>query len=314
MNAEIAFNEEEHKYTYIGDNPKYKKKPFVSATTFIGWFKNDFDGDYWSSYKAIKDHYSNISDRRWSQIKYAAGGWENVVQYYLDNQHRASLHTRSDITNRKNAYLEEWALSGKIANEKGTGLHKDLEDDYFHSQQVIGENKKTYSVAKPQPNKENGYLGFYNLQEKEGQSIYPECVIYNLEYMISGMVDRVDRDGIYLDIVDYKTNIKIEKDAFMDQVLFILGIPDAKYYHYQIQMSLYGWMLEKFGYKVRSLTLEHLITESRSSSKVLDTISYPMEYRPDWIEKLVEYRFKKDRIKQDEWKPFIKDKKSYGRN
>ena len=34
-------------------------------------------------------------------------------------------------------------------------------------------------------------------------------------------------------------------------------LPDSNFYHYTIQLGIYGWMLEQKGYKVRSLIIEY---------------------------------------------------------
>jgi hypothetical protein len=282
----IDFNEAEHKYTYTGNDPKYIGKPFVSTTTFIGWFKNEFDGEYWATYKAVKDVYDSIGT--FSKIKKAAGGWEGVVDYWRANSHKAPRANQITVEVRKQWYLNDWASKGRIANVKGSKIHKDLEDDVHSAQQFVADNGKVYGVKKIDR--------FYEKGITVGDDSYPECIIYNLDFSLSGMVDRVERSGIYLDITDYKTNIKVDKESFRDQTMKVLGIPDSKFNHYQIQMSIYGWMLEQYGYKVRTLTLEHLITESRESERVVDSKTYAMEYRPDWVEKMLEYRFNRKAI------------------
>ena len=50
QNGDIAFNEEQHLYF----NTKYPNRKYTSVTTLIGEFHEKFDGDFWSSYKAME--------------------------------------------------------------------------------------------------------------------------------------------------------------------------------------------------------------------------------------------------------------------
>lgn len=286
----IVFDPKEHKYTYAGKDPKYKKHPFVSTTTFIGWFKNPFDGDYWSLYKALKDYYMEIGkeEDKWNSVKRKVGGWQNVVDFYRKHEQRVDPRVRMDIRVRQQGYLTEWEHKKKVSTDRGSIIHRELEDDVFVAEKFT-DRGNVYKVEQAD--------FFYHKVDPATVHSYPECIIYNLEHMVSGMVDRVDKEGIYLDIVDYKTNIEITKSPFMDQKMKVIDLPDANYYHYQMQMSIYGWMLERFGYKVRSLTLEHLVTPDRYSKRVMDIVPYEMEYRPDLVEKMMDYRFNRKLIK-----------------
>lgn len=279
----IAFDPKEHRYTYVGSDPQYQDIVFLSATQFIGKFKNPFDGLYWSTYKAIKDYCESISANNWYQVKRRAGGWQNVVSYYKTNIQDIPEKTQKNIAKRAMDYRNDWNHKGAIANAKGTDIHEDLEVDFITAQEFAKE-RTNFTISS------NNY--FYEDHLITGSECYPECISYNLDYAICGMVDRIEREDHYLDITDYKTNLEIKKEPFMNQMMKVLDIPDVNYYHYTIQMSLYGWMLEKFGYTIRSLSLEHLITESRESKKVVDIVTHSIEYRPDLIEKMLPYRYK----------------------
>lgn len=278
----IAFDPVQHRYTYVGNDDRYKHINFLSTTQFIDKFKNKFDAYYWSMYKAIKDYSIGISEANWVNVKRKAGGWEKVVHYYNKNVSEIQLKVRAEIEHRALTYRNDWVKKGDISKVKGTGIHQDLEDDFIVAQEFTKE-KTNFKV--------HAGTFFYEELRSEGCESYPECIIYNLENALSGMVDRVERDGLFLDITDYKTNIEIKTEAFMKQTMKILGIPDCSYWHYTLQMSIYGWMLEQFGYTIRSLSLEHLITENRESKKVVDIKVYPIQYRPDLVKEMLQYRY-----------------------
>ena len=49
-NAECIYSDEEHVYISKKDNSRY-----ISATTLISKYSGEFDGDFWSSYKALEE-------------------------------------------------------------------------------------------------------------------------------------------------------------------------------------------------------------------------------------------------------------------
>ena len=49
QNKKVAFSEETHTYWDVDTNDKY-----ISVTTLIGKFENEFDKDFWSKYKALE--------------------------------------------------------------------------------------------------------------------------------------------------------------------------------------------------------------------------------------------------------------------
>ena len=83
------------------------------------------------------------------------------------------------------------------------------------------------------------------------------------------------RVGKTVHIKDYKTSKEISKTPFQDQMMLspVSHLPNANFYTYSLQLSLYARMLEEFGYKVGNLAIEHVDKET------FDTIEmYPIEY------------------------------------
>ena len=218
MKPNIAFDPVKHKYTYIGDDPKHKDIKFLSTTTFIKKFKNEFESFYWSYYKAIKNHCLAVSEDNWRRVKQKAGGWNKVYDYYINNIDSIPGFQVMDIERRATEYRKQWEELGKIAREKGSEIHSNLENDFINAVE-FEHNGNVYEVK--------ANLFFYELGITEGTDSYPECIIYNLDHGLSGMVDRIEREGIYLDISDYKTNVKIETEAFMDNKMKVLDVPDS---------------------------------------------------------------------------------------
>ena len=49
QNGDVAFSEGSHTYWNVNDNEKY-----ISVTTLIGRYENEFDKEFWSAYKALE--------------------------------------------------------------------------------------------------------------------------------------------------------------------------------------------------------------------------------------------------------------------
>lgn len=155
----------------------------------------------------------------------------------------------------------EWAKAGEVARVDGTKEHKVREE-------LILGSKVTYT----RPNGEDLPIGANSLYTKDlftlPDGVYPELLIWNNDYMLSGTADVVviqtEEDGTRtVFIEDYKTNKEIKdynyinkKDGrkVINSYLELPGIQEnsvcnCDYWKYQLQLNFYGWMLSKFGFK-----------------------------------------------------------------
>lgn len=82
---EFKFNEELHRYTLDGDE-------FISATTYIGQFKEPFDKEYWSNIKSVEEtertgEYVSASDiiDRWQSLNDHANKIGNFTHDWIED-------------------------------------------------------------------------------------------------------------------------------------------------------------------------------------------------------------------------------------
>ena len=202
VKGKIGFNEKEHTYTNIETGEKY-----ISVTTLLSKFKPKFEGDYWATYKACKDAMEEAGE--WYGFKKSAGGWENVVNYWHQQAINHPMQLQKDIKKRKKNYLTKWTKEGRIANEKGSKIHEDLEKAAHHSR-LLREGDINYEVT------EEDILA---IQDFTTNKVYPELLIHNDEFMISGQCDQVFKEGKYVDIEDYKTYKKLSYEGFRDETM-----------------------------------------------------------------------------------------------
>lgn len=269
----VGYNDEKH--VYVNKNTKRK---YISVTTLIHKFVPEFKAAYWSTYKAIKDVIENKDPAMWYKYKQQAGGWEKVVPYYKKNNTNKSLANAVDL--RAAWYLDQWDRTRDHACELGTAIHNELEGAAYHSQQIKDE-AVNYDVSQ-----ENILV----LQDFNSNRVYPELLIYNDEYMVAGQADKVFKRGNIVDIHDYKTCKKIDVEAFRGETLLapFTNIPNANYWIYTIQLSMYGWMLEQLGYQVGELKMHWIYGDNPEESDVRDKVkTFDLEYMPDVVQEMM---------------------------
>jgi len=277
IGGRVGFREKDHTYTHLDTGDRY-----TSVTTLIAKFRPKFNGEYWSLYKAIKDILEKKG--KWYELKRAAGGWENAVDYF-EKYHIGftTLESRKAIAERQQWYLEKWENEGKIANEKGSKIHEDLENAFYHSK-VIREGHINYEVSQE---------SILEIQDFTSNKSYPELLIYNDEYKISGQIDNCNKEGRHLDLGDYKTYKKLDMEGFRGEMLLkpLSHIPNANYWTTALQLSMYGWMLEELGYIVRSLTMYWIHgKDALDTKREAGVKSYTMPYLKEDVIRMLNYK------------------------
>lgn len=93
---------------------------------------------------------------------------------------------------------------------------------------------------------------------------YPEIVVYNHDYRIAGTIDLLTiqrkNDINTITITDYKTSKAINQKGFQGQRMLepLSYLEDCNYNHYALQLSLYAYILENYGFTIENLYLLHL--------------------------------------------------------
>jgi hypothetical protein len=258
----IAFNEEKHQYLRGDDE-------YISVTTLIKKYEPPFQKEYWSMYKAIKAVFEKHG--KFTEYKWACGGWENVVGVYKTTKDGHKLFY-VEVMEHQQKLLADWEEQGHVARVKGTKVHKDLEDEVNNASSINVEG----DILIPTPGAKA-----YDPISLDKNIVMTEVIIFNDRYQVAGMVDRVDKKDKVLNIIDHKTSKQITKIPFRDETMYdpIQHIPNANYYEYSLQMSLYAWMLEQFGYEIGKLSIEH---RNRDSGKLIEI--YPVNYLKTEIE------------------------------
>jgi len=85
--------------------------------------------------------------------------------------------------------------------------------------------------------------------------------LFHEDYGVAGTTDLIEvLPANTISLGDYKTNAKgITKYSWGRRMMYPLDhIFDANYYHYEIQMSTYAFMLEEAGWWVKEMTIYYI--------------------------------------------------------
>jgi hypothetical protein len=250
----IIFNEELHKYYF-----EETSKPFTSVSKVLELIKDKFDSEseslkYWNKHKeAVKK--PKKWDNTWTSVEDVRNAWES---------------NRIKKTSRGTKYHNLRELE---SNNEGAFSH-------------VYKGDKKYAFS---------YDEMLNLKP----GLYTELIIPFLQSYLIGTSDRViileNKEFI---IEDYKCiddleiipvpHYNVDKKKKEIKMFKILNhIPATKFNGYQIQLSMYSYFLEQFGYKFKSGCLEQVIFNE--NDEVIETIKHPIKYMKKEVETLIKF-------------------------
>lgn len=282
QNGNVAFENSSHTYWNINDNERY-----VSVTTLIHRYTQEFDKDFWSSYKALEKLLPKDS---WTVEKKSLLNSKKFNRELLDTYNISE----NDFNKVQQEILDLWEEENRKSCERGTKIHEEIEHSFYNNPHNISlqkfglggkfECKKDYS----------------ELDLEYG--VYPEYLIYRESddgiLRIAGQVDLIVKSGNEITIIDHKTNKKIDQKSGFDSIsksTFKMKYPlnnlmDCNFYHYTLQLSTYAWMLQKINpnFVIKDLILNHY---DHNGNNTL----YHCEYLKKDVERML-YHYKKELI------------------
>ena len=164
---------------------------------------------------------------------------------------------------------KEWALKGDIARSAGTLTHLEIEE-------FIKGNYSEIEFPVLTPKAQQGIKWFMKSPYAKSKVVTEER-IFDEELGLAGTIDVSVYKDKEVTLIDWKTNKAIKKRGYGKGSC---GLPNANYYHYTLQLSVYAYMLERQGYIIKDLILAHLKDDGVSV--------YEIEYRKDVVEGMFE--------------------------
>lgn len=209
--------------------------------------------------------------------------WQKIAFYYAKKNGGTAEY-----------WLAQWNKTKTEAAEKGTQYHNMREA--HHGSKAAEDKLVCGNTYKSVTNiTESRYKVAQSLTLLPGQ-VYSELILWDDEYEVAGQSDEVYclPDGsIYIN--DFKTNKKIDKESFFNRKTGfeymknpLHDIQDSNYWHYAIQLSIYAYILERRGYNINKLTIEHVTDDNKF---------YELPYLKERVHSLLEH-YKLEREKK----------------
>lgn len=186
-------------------------------------------------------------------------------------------------------WLDKWNSKKDNACNIGSRFHKKKEDTL-----VAGFKEIDSDTREPLT---------YSLEDLEDGD-YAEVILWLEEFSVAGQADRIilESKGLkrYATVRDYKTNEKIDLESYKHPRTgykmmqgCLKHLQDCNYVHYQLQLSLYAYILEVNGFIPRELIIEHypLRREDGEVDYEQEPVIYKLPYlRKEIIDMLKHYK------------------------
>ena len=280
-NGNVCFNDSEHKYFDIND----ESKQYISVTTLIGRYEQEFDKNFWSAYKALE---KLLSKEAWALEKKSLLNRKKFDKELLEVYNISE----NDFNKVQQDILDEWDKSNKEACERGTKIHSELENSFYKAGKNV--NLQKFGIGGKFECKKD----YSDLDLEYG--VYPEYLIYRESddgvLKLAGQIDCIVKSGNDIILIDHKTNKKIDQKSGFDtktkqnvKMKYPLNnLDDCNMMHYTMQLSTYAWMLQKINpnFVIKDLILNHYDHEGNNTL-------YHCEYRKHDVERML-YHYKKE--------------------
>ena len=278
---DLHFDEPSHKYTI-----KDTGEEFTSVTTVIGNYAEEFDNRYWSMWTGLKNAGIKVKyDKKNVKLnKITVSG----IPTSLDSLYQNSLYAqlaRATQGNWKDTTEKSHIRGNKIHNYLEDTINESRGDKFATDNEYIrpiNTNTKL-TIFKTKNDLDSTDLAttypsiYFYLCEliDKGFVLIAEKKIYTVKYMIAGMIDvlAVNHSTKEFMIVDWKSNkdkmhfvsgyypkIKTASGSFVKGTEFkkvdkrldfpLDNLQNCKGIKYTLQLSLYAFIMELWGYKL----------------------------------------------------------------
>lgn len=263
-NPKIYFDEKLHKYTDEYGNT------FTSVTTVIGKYVDEFDTDKMA--EICERIGKNPSHAKYEKYK-------GKTKKQLKKEWATITKEALNKGNKKHNYLED---AIKASNNYKRVKGKFINDRIFTIPDII-QNPAVGLVTLSKLRElgvDSKYPIIFELIEKfvnNGWKLYAEIGVYNLDYLISGLIDLLLVKGNKFFIIDWKTNkapikydsgyFEKDKDGNLTDNFILDGktlkyplnnVPASTGHKYALQLSSYAYLTELFGMEHVGTVLCHI--------------------------------------------------------
>ena len=248
----IKFNEELHRYTDEDNNV------YTSVTTLIGKYCPKFDEDFWAKKKSletglsvsqIKANWKDIRDaacergtREHKMLEDSINGYNNNADFKFDDIKKSCFKNLSlQAINKSNIYI----LANSPLTEKYPDIYRFLKE-YIDKGFTLYAEKRVYWY----PNLIAGTIDCLLVKDKQFYIVDWKTNKEPLKF----------KSGYYRKVNGIKTNDWVDKKEYLLKPLQYLE--HCKGIVYTMQLSIYAYILELWGFKCMGLILFHMMPNS----------------------------------------------------
>tara|TARA_R110000765_G_scaffold182114_3_gene288071 strand:- start:1535 stop:2392 length:858 start_codon:yes stop_codon:yes gene_type:complete len=261
----VIFKEEGHIYQSLDEDLEKDKINWTSVTSFIGMFKPKF----------------NAKAQAKKSAKNKRSKWYGMTQKEI---------------------LDAWDNESKRAMDLGNWYHNQREENLCEFKSIEREGV-IVPIIRPIIDKAGIKIA---PGQKLSDGVYPEHFVYLKSLGICGQADLVTIVNNQINILDYKTNKEIKEKGFTNwegitSKMFkpINALDDCNLSHYNLQLSLYAYIIKKHNPKLKigKLQIQHVSFEKEGENKFGYPISKYNKQGEPIIKKIKMYNL-----------PYLKDK------
>ena len=258
----------------------------IAVTQLINTYKV-FSRDFWLSYKALE---AVMVPSEFDKIKITLmkSKWIDPKIFEKIDKNEYEIK-RAEIDN-------EWKKKSEDARNTGIAVHEQIHNllvtDLPECQRCFGIPTDKYKVSSVDKFlTESGLFPEYRME-----------VPLDDEYCLVGIADLIIKDGNDIKIIDWKSDDKIETSARFDMGKMkkkclkypLSKLEDCNLIHYQLQLSLYAWLVKQINPDFNIVSLEIMHIKDGKLKKV-----YPVEYLEKEIVTLLKWHLKATKLKKE---------------
>lgn len=269
----LTFTEHDHKYR---DEHNIE---YTSVTTLLGKYKDKFDSEFWSMYTALKENgyrlkpYPEEQAIRLGSVKYKLADLQKEV-YYVELQDLVKAKWKIKNT-------EACMRGNTIHNSIELGINKTRNDIDANDNDLITYDANPFKFGKNISSLND--LDNSHIKEKfpfiydklkplveAGATVFAEKRVYLSKFRLAGTIDCPIIRGKYFCILDWKSNaadmhdtsgyyqkINVNGEWIKSDTWIVTDdkfnapishIPASKFHEYCLQLSIYAYIMEQWGY------------------------------------------------------------------
>jgi len=258
----MIFQDSVHKYYKNNSDLENQVSKFISASTVVDKFSQEFDDLYWSLYKAyeyliIRDLGINYDDEKARKLAFRPYRAGYAIGDYALFDHLRMYADEEEAADIKKQFSKNWKQDNQESKDKGTEYHtKKEQDSYERGYEINPWNSSMFPIIEHSRTEGDFKYRTVDLDNLE-PGFYAELIV---DFDIfCGQIDKLfinHKKQFWID--DYKTNKAIKvNNPFQRMKDPISHLEDCNYNHYRLQLSLYAWMLIQHGYEYMGLRFTH---------------------------------------------------------